>query len=323
MTNSDLPESQGASADNRSAPSNAGSGRGQRRSRPRNSSATGQRGDGNNAGNRNRNKRKGKSQNRKRSRESDDDFGNRIGPGNRALTPPRELTEEMDNIGNRALPEPTTWVEHEDDNFGNRDNCNVNNRFPSDSNLIGMEDPYQVGSLVMAGYGRSSGARKKGRANQNRRNQNKTQGRNPQQRQGRNKNQSRGNGRHQPQSSDQPQQNGQSRQPRNRHQNRGKGRSQSKPQNRELRSNQPDDTSTETMVPDSMHTADTNKNATPPVNDKTGVSEPVIQPEVTSSTESVRDKNVAGGPSVDNDLMTEKAPIKKKRAVRKAKPVAD
>jgi hypothetical protein len=229
----------------------------------------------------------------------------------------------MDNIGNRALPEPTTWVEHEDDNFGNRDNCNVNNRFPSDSNLIGMEDPYQVGSLVMAGYGRSSGARKKGRANQNRRNQNKTQGRNPQQRQGRNKNQSRGNGRHQPQSSDQPQQNGQSRQPRNRHQNRGKGRSQSKPQNRELRSNQPDDTSTETMVPDSMHTADTIKNATPPVNDKTGVSEPVIQPEVTSSTESVRDKNVAGGPSVDNDLMTEKAPIKKKRAVRKAKPVAE
>lgn len=322
MTNSDLPESQGASADNRSAASAAGSGRGQRRSRPRNSSSTGQRGDGNNAGNRNRNKRKGKPQNRKRSREADDDIGNRIGPGNRALKAPRELTEEMDNIGNRALPEPTTWVEHEDDNFGNRDNCNVNNRFPSDSNLIGMEDPYQVGSLVMAGYGRSAGARKKGRANQNRRNQNKPQGRNPQQRQGRNKNQSRGNGRHQPQPSDQPQQNGQSRQPRNRHQNRGKARSQNRTQNRELSSNQPGDGSTESVVADSMPNAEF-KNTTPVVDEKKGASKPAVHPEVTSTTESVNDKNVGVSPSVDNARVPEKAPIKKKRAVRKAKPVAE
>ena len=75
----------------------------------------------------------------------------------------------MDNIGNRALPEVSAAVEVEDDSFGNRDHFNVNNRFPSDSNLIGMEDPYQVGSLVFGAGGAPGQGNRKGRGNQNRR----------------------------------------------------------------------------------------------------------------------------------------------------------
>ncbi len=110
MTNSELPASQpntagsgqSASADSQSGSSNANNSsapRGQRRPRPRNASNEG-RSEGNNGGRNRNSNRKPRSPNRNRSQDSDDDIGNRIGPGNRALKPPRELTEEMDKMEN-------------------------------------------------------------------------------------------------------------------------------------------------------------------------------------------------------------------------------
>ena len=187
MTNSELPASEpskAAGSTDGQAESPSGNNPQQRNQRGRNrqnpnantnsnqNPNSGQRAEGNN--NRNRKKRTGRT-NRNRPR-GEEGGGNRIDPGNRALKPPRVITEAMDNIGNRALPEPAAFVENDDDNFGNRDHFNVNNRFPSDSNLIGMEDPYQVGSLVMGAAGRSQGNRGRGRGNQNQNQNRRPQG---------------------------------------------------------------------------------------------------------------------------------------------------
>ncbi len=131
------------------------------RARAANGNAGGNKRPGNAGGQGNRQK-SGRS--RKNRRDDDDNIGNRLTPAQRREQARLEA-EIDDDIGNRALAWDDEPFEHEDDNFGNREGMNVNNRFPSDSNLIGMEDPYAVGNLAFGNTRSKRGAR----AAQNRR----------------------------------------------------------------------------------------------------------------------------------------------------------
>lgn len=81
-------------------------------------------------------------------RDLPDDIGNRLPQAMRRMA--KLDNEAYDNIGNRALPSSGPQVV--DDEIGNRGNCNVNNHFPSDSNILANAD------------GSAAGGRGRGRA---------------------------------------------------------------------------------------------------------------------------------------------------------------
>ena len=89
-----------------------------------------------------------------------DDIGNRAP---REPKRPAHLDDEAyDNIGNRAVTIEEAPIV--DENFGNRDNLNYTNPFPSDSNLLGAAELYAVGG----GRGRNARGRPNARALHNR-----------------------------------------------------------------------------------------------------------------------------------------------------------
>ena len=241
-----------------------------------------------------RSQRQGRSPNRARAnRQVADDIGNRRSPGLYDDIDIDDITEEMDAIGNRALPESKQAIEHEDDDFGNRDNYNVNNRFPSDSNLLGGFDPYDFGSLVGGntarggrGQQRQSGrSRRPANANRQARAQGRSGNRSPQQGNGRNQGQNR-NRSAQGRNNNRPQGSGGNRHPqgRGRHQNQNRNRNaQNRNSTQEAGVTANDAQATVTASPPTPAPA-----ATPAVNATPSVATPAVAPVVAAPARTSR-----------------------------------